>query len=255
MTTIIRSVKEWQQIRNQNSFHSKTVGFVPTMGNLHQGHQSLLKRSVNENQITVLSIFVNPTQFNNPDDLAKYPRTFAADVAIATHEKVDFILAPEYSDLYPDHYKYQVRETEFSQELCGKNRPGHFDGVLTIVLKLFNLVRPTKAYFGEKDFQQLQLIKNMVSAFFLDIDVVACPTMRDAHGLALSSRNNRLTPEQYQHALNFPKLLSAKKSCAEIKQELIHLGFKVDYIEEHQNRRFGAIHVGEVRLIDNIEIG
>lgn len=254
MTEIIKSVGQWQELCQQNFFDRKQIGFVPTMGNLHQGHQSLLTRSVRENKITILSLFVNPTQFDNKNDLDKYPRTFEQDVKLAREEKVDFIFAPKSADLYPDNYLYRVSEVQLSQKLCGKFRPGHFDGMLTIVLKLFNLIKPTKAYFGEKDYQQLQLIKGMVEAFFLDIEIIACPTIRTDEGLALSSRNSRLSSDQYQQAQQFPRVLNSQQSCQEIARSLTQLGFEVDYIEEHDGRRYGAVRLGEVRLIDNVKV-
>lgn len=246
----IESIDEWRTLRKQTNFDH--IGFVPTMGNLHAGHQSLLTRSVQENQITVLSIFVNPTQFDNKNDFEKYPKTLSEDLTLAKNCGVDYVLLPTEKQLYTDAYHYQIQETEFSRELCGQHRPGHFNGVLTIVLKLLNLVKPHKAYFGEKDFQQLQLIKEMINALFLDIEIIACPTIRDEHGLALSSRNSRLTAEQYKLALNFPKLLKSMDSCEQITRSLVALGFVVDYIEDRDGRRFGAVKIGDVRLIDNI---
>lgn len=252
MSQIIHSVAEWQLLRKQSLFADKTIGFVPTMGNLHAGHESLLAKSVADNELTILSVFVNPTQFDNPNDLSSYPHTLNEDVRIAKTIGTNFIVIPKYDDIYPDNYRYRVNELSFSQQLCGAHRPGHFEGVLTIVLKLLNLIKPTHVYFGEKDFQQLQLIKDLVTAFFLDVQVIACPTIRDVNGLALSSRNSRLSPDEYQLALKFPALLKSNLSCEEINQELAANGFKVDYIEEHHGRRFGAVKTGEVRLIDNI---
>ena len=165
---VIHSMGEWQQCRSEISGH---VGFVPTMGNLHQGHLALYQQSIKDNDITVASIFINPTQFNNDDDFTHYPRTLEADLALLDKEGVDYCLLPTKEMLYPDGYTYRLTETKLSNEMEGEHRPGHFDGVLTIVLKLFNLVKPSKAYFGEKDFQQYQLIKGMVSALFLDISV------------------------------------------------------------------------------------
>lgn len=254
MTEIIRSVADWRTLRQQTIFKDKRVGFVPTMGNLHQGHRSLLTQSVVENQITILSLFVNPTQFDNTNDLEKYPRTFEQDVKLAEVENVDYIFAPNYAELYPDAYLYRMSEAQLSKQLCGYHRPGHFDGMLTIVLKLFNLVRPTKAYFGEKDYQQLQLVKGMVEALFLNVEIIACPTIRAADGLALSSRNSRLSNEQYQQALQFPRLLKSQQSCQEIIHLLKELGFEIDYIEEYNGRRYGAVRLGEVRLIDNFKL-
>lgn len=251
---IIKSINEWQTLRAQTIFDHKKIGFIPTMGNLHAGHKSLLTRSVQENEITVLSIFVNPTQFDNKNDLEKYPKTLDEDKLLAEQCGVPYLFLPDEEQLYPDFYHYQIHETKLSHELCGRHRPGHFNGVLTVVLKLLNLVKPNVAYFGEKDFQQLQLIKKMIEALFLDIEIIACPTVRDENGLALSSRNSRLSSAQYQLALNFPKLLKSASGCKQIIRDLISMGFFVDYIEEHQGRRFGAVRIGEVRLIDNVRM-
>lgn len=253
MTTLIQSVSEWQTIRSHLAKDKPSIGFVPTMGNLHAGHESLLKRAKLENTVTVLSLFTNPTQFDDPNDFNHYPQTLANDLAMATDIGIDWVLAPKADDLYPDNYRYRVIETELSHLLCGKYREGHFTGVLTIVLKLFLLVKPTYAYFGEKDFQQLELINGMVEAFFLDTHIVACPTIRDANGLALSSRNQRLSASEHELAISFPKLLHSSLSNEEITAQLTALGFVVDYIETREDRRFGAVWLGEVRLIDNVE--
>ena len=143
-----------------------SVGFTPTMGALHDGHGALLKKSASENDLTILSIFVNPTQFNNPDDLKKYPRTWEADLKLAKASGADFVIAPNYDEIYADNYRYKLSESDFSKKLCGAHRPGHFDGVLTVVMKLLQIVRPTRAYFGEKDYQQLKLISDMAQTFF-----------------------------------------------------------------------------------------
>lgn len=252
MTKLIKTIHEWRAIRRTIIFANKILGFVPTMGNLHAGHQSLLTRSVAENDLTLLSLFVNPTQFDNPDDLTKYPKTLEQDLRMAETTKVDFVLLPDYNELYPDNYRYSVQENQFSTTLCGKHRPGHFNGVLTVVMKLLQLAQAKHAYFGEKDFQQLQLVKGMVDAFFLDTEIVACPIIRDAHGLALSSRNSRLNPQQYQLAVKFAELLRSKSSCAVIIAELKKLDIAVDYIEEQEGRRFGAVKIDDIRLIDNV---
>ena len=251
---IFNSVPEWQAFRKTIVFNNKTIGFVPTMGHLHQGHEDLLRRSVDENDLTILSIFVNPTQFSNPNDFHSYPNTFEEDCQIAERLGVDFVLAPTYEECYPDNFKYEIHEKEMSVALEGEYRPGHFVGVMTVVMKLFNLVRPTKAYLGEKDFQQLHLVKGMVKAFFMDIKVVACETTRAEDGLALSSRNSNLTAEHRRLAAAFPQLLQSKLSKEKVVRELDSLGFKVDYIEEKYGRRFGAVHLDKVRLIDNVEI-
>ncbi len=251
MTKLVTSVMKWRATRaNLNN----TIGFVATMGNLHSGHQSLLERSVKENEITVLSIFINPTQFNDKNDLVSYPKTFEQDFALAEKLKIDYVLAPKYADLYPDDYKYRVTEIDFSRCMEGIYRANHFDGVLTVVMKLLMLVKPDRAYFGEKDFQQLQLITDMVKAFFLDTKIISCVTIRDKNGLALSSRNSFLTQQQYETAKRFPELLAMNASLSAITQKLKNQGFSVDYVEEYNDRRFAAVRLGKIRLTDNIVI-
>jgi pantoate--beta-alanine ligase len=249
---IVRNLSEWQTIRS--GLDQQSIGFVPTMGALHAGHRSLFERSVRENKITVASIFVNPTQFNDPKDFDKYPNTWDQDVKMLESVGVDYLLSPIFSDIYPDQYRYSVDEKEFSRLLCGAHRPGHFQGVLTIVMKLFNLVRPTRSYFGEKDYQQLKLIEGMVQAFFMQTELVACPIVRESDGLAMSSRNVRLSAAERERAPNFYRVLKSKQTLAQMKIELEKNGFEVDYLEELQGRRFGAVKLGEVRLIDNVEI-
>lgn len=180
----------WRQRQNGS------LGFVPTMGALHPGHSFLIEKSIRENTHTVVSIFVNPTQFNQPEDLAKYPRTWEDDLKLCSEVGATAVFAPAASEMYPDNYKYRLSESEVSKVLCGEFRPGHFEGMLTIVLKLLLLVNPTRAYFGEKDYQQLQLVKGMVDSFFVPTQIVGVPTVRLTNGLALSSRNERLTAEQ-----------------------------------------------------------
>jgi len=254
MLTIIEAVTAWQAVRKSTIFMDNTIGLVPTMGNLHAGHQSLLQRAKQENDITVLTIFVNPTQFNDPADLANYPKTFANDIQIAEANKIDYVFAPCYQDMYPDQYHYKISESELSKKLCGQYRAGHFDGVLTIVLKLLQLVKAHNAYFGEKDYQQLQLVKGLTEAFFIDTKIIACPTVRDENGLALSSRNNLLSNEQLALARHFPALLGSKLTIVEIIKQLTALNFSVEYVEEHFDRRFGAVKLGNVRLIDNFRL-
>jgi pantoate--beta-alanine ligase len=252
MTQLIQSLAEWRELR---STLTSEVGFVPTMGNLHQGHLSLLEQSRKENAISVLSIFVNPTQFNNANDYVHYPKTIEQDKHIAEQAKVDYILLPSYREIYPDDYAYQVSEHEISEQLEGEFRPGHFTGMLTIVLKLLLLVKARRAYFGEKDYQQLALTRGMVKSFFIDTEIVGCPTIRNEFGLPHSSRNNRLTPEQYLQAKYFPSIFhSPLLSCDDIKAALSAKGFVVDYVREWEGRRFAAVKIGDVRLIDNIGI-
>lgn len=252
---VYHDMNEWRRAR---AAVSGRVGFVPTMGALHRGHASLLERSVRENDVTVLSIYLNPTQFNNPDDLANYPRTLEADLATARTLGVDVVITPSYEQLYPDRYRYRVEENTFSRELCGAHRPGHFTGVLTVVMKLLNLVRPQRAYFGEKDYQQFQLIRDMTEAFFMDVDIVPCRTVREADGLALSSRNALLDGSGRRMAPRFNELLRAPLPDAEVRGLLQDAGFAVDYVETHGDRRFGAVTVSgadrQVRLIDNVPV-
>ena len=247
---VCRRVEEIQTYRKQQG--AKTFGFVPTMGALHQGHTELLRRAKHENEISILSIFVNPTQFNNPDDFTHYPKTWESDLEKAQEARVDMIFAPDPSVIYPEGFDYLVHEKSFSKLLCGTDREGHFDGVLTVVLKLFQIIQPTKAYFGEKDYQQLKLILGMVKNFFLPLQIVPVPTVRESDGLAMSSRNLRLTSEQRKIA---PMLYQVLRTATDLRQAqaiLSENGFRVVYLEEIQGRRFVAAFLGEVRLIDNI---
>lgn len=223
------------------------------MGALHDGHLSLLERARRENDLVVASVFVNPAQFNDPQDLKRYPRPVAEDIKKLESAGTDYLLLPSAEDIYPDGYRYRVTETADSAGLCGAFRPGHFDGVLTVVLKLLNLVRPARAYFGEKDYQQYRLIKGMAEAFFLDAEIIPCPTLREADGLAMSSRNLLLEPRHRALAPELYKALRSKSSPSEIKRKLSSLGFKPDYIEERWGRRFAAARLGKVRLIDNVK--
>jgi len=247
---ICRSIQELRDLRQSHG--GKTCGFVPTMGALHAGHGELLKRSRTENQISVLSIFVNPTQFNNANDLTHYPKTWESDVALAESMGVDILFAPTPEEIYHDRYQYVLQEREFSKLLCGSDREGHFDGVLTVVLKLFQLVAPTRAYFGEKDFQQLSLIEGMAKAFFLPLQIVPVPTVRESDGLAMSSRNLRLTFEERKRAPKLYEVLKSAHDLIQAREQLSQLGFKVVYLEELRGRRFVAAFLGDVRLIDNI---
>lgn len=243
----------WQKVRNQ--LEGKAIGFVPTMGHLHAGHLSLCARSQAENEITVVSIFVNPTQFNQTNDFTHYPRTLEQDKHVLLSHAVNYLLLPETNMMYPDDYHVRVSECQLSGDLEGEFRPEHFTGMLTVVLKLLNLVRPNKTYVGEKDFQQYLLIKKMVEALFLPTEIVACCTVRAADGLALSSRNSRLNPEQRAKAALFPRLLQSSLPPNEITQQLIQQGFKVDYIVDKWQRRLGAVWVDDIRLIDNFPKG
>jgi len=224
------------------------------MGALHDGHLSLLGRARQECDLVVASVFVNPAQFNDKADLARYPRPVAEDIRKLESAGTDYLLLPSAEDIYPDGYRYRVSETADSGALCGAYRPGHFDGVLTVVLKLLNLVKADKAYFGEKDYQQYRLIKGMAAAFFLDTEIVACPTLREPDGLAMSSRNLLLEPAHRELAPALYKALRSKAAPSEIKRRLAALGFRPDYVEERWGRRFAAAKLGKVRLIDNVKV-
>ncbi|CAM2816222.1 pantothenate synthetase [Legionella steigerwaltii] len=252
---IFHDLGEWIRFRKTLSAEL-TLGFAPTMGNLHAGHASLFLASQKENNHTVSSLFVNPTQFNQAEDFKNYPRTLEADLKIMEDSGVDFCILPNEQSMYADQYNYQVHENQLCQLMEGQHRPGHFNGVLTVVLKLLNLVKPHRAYFGEKDYQQYLLIQGMVKAFFMDIDIKACPTIREPSSLAYSSRNNRLNNEQRALAEEFAALFQRKElTCAQIIKQLTAKGIAVEYIEEHQNRRFAAIRIGDIRLIDNYLLG
>ncbi len=258
-----------------------SIGFVPTMGALHKGHLSLLEQSVRENGVTVISIFVNPTQFNNPEDLEQYPRTLEADVEKIKSVSDDIIVfAPAVKEMYDGntvsaHFSFDGLENQME----GAFRPGHFDGVGTIVKKLFDIVRPTNAYFGEKDFQQLQIVKKLVELNHIPVHIVGCPISREANGLAMSSRNERLSgPEREKASLIYKTLQEAaqrfgNQSPAEVKAYVYdtfaaHPEFTMDYFEiaaeddlkpaiSKENRKyraFIAVFLSNVRLIDNISL-
>lgn len=247
---VFKNIAEWRQFRRTLS-SSQTLGFVPTMGNLHLGHQSLVSQSQAHNMQTIVSIFVNPTQFNRDDDFKYYPRTLENDLQLLEQNHVDYCLLPEYDALYPDHYRYQLHEQEYSLLMEGAHRPGHFNGVLTVVMKLFQLVKPHRAYFGEKDYQQLQLIRGMVEAFFMDIEIIACPTVREPSGLAMSSRNGRLSPHERQIADQWAQLFHSEPDLDQLQQKLIQQGAELDYLVDVEARRYIAVNLGAVRLIDN----
>lgn len=248
---VFKNISEFQKYRIQLN---GSVGFVATMGALHAGHASLLQQSQSENDFTILSVFVNPTQFNDPKDLEKYPRTFEADYEIAAQNNVAAIFLPDFKNMYPDDYKYTVTENSFSKILCGVHRPGHFEGVLSVVMKLFNIINPNYAYFGEKDFQQLKLIEDMTKAFFMPIVIRRGKTLRETSGLAMSSRNVRLSIEGKIKAALIYKTITETRNSNDAKAVLEHAGFQIDYLEDIDGRRFVAAFLEGVRLIDNVQI-
>lgn len=257
----------------------KSVGFVPTMGALHEGHISLVERSVEENDITVVSIFVNPIQFNNPEDLEKYPRNLDTDLQMLEIAKTDIVFAPTTQEMYPEPVTAKYEFGYLSTIMEGKFRPGHFNGVAVVVHKLFDIVKPDKAYFGEKDYQQLMIIKALVRNYNLPVTIVPCPISREFDGLARSSRNARLTPEmrtaapfihqQLLKASEWSHTMTAREVEAAVadafnNHELLDLeyftiadGDTLNPIKGkiHENAYgFIAVFAGDVRLIDNIRL-
>ena len=257
----------------------KKIGFVPTMGALHEGHASLVRRAVAENDIVVVSDFVNPTQFNDKNDLLKYPRTLEADCELLEKEGAAYVFAPSVEEIYPEPDTRQFSYAPLDTVMEGKYRPGHFNGVCQVVSKLFMIVEPDKAYFGEKDFQQLAIICEMVKQMQFSLEIVGCPIVREADGLALSSRNARLSVEQRQQALNISRTLFRSKEyaaahTAEETRKFVEdaiaasEGLELEYFElvdgttlqpisswGETDYAVGCITVfcGEVRLIDNIK--
>jgi pantoate--beta-alanine ligase len=249
---IFKSIHDWQTYRR--SLRETSVGFVPTMGALHQGHLSLLETSLAHNGITVVSIFVNPTQFDEDNDFEAYPVDHYKDLKRLEEAGVHAVLLPDRVQVYADNYRFKVTESEFSQQLCGAHRPGHFDGVLTVVMRLLNILKPDNAYFGEKDYQQLQLIRDMVSAFFMPVKIVSCATVREADGLAMSSRNQGLSLHNRDKAASLYSTLRQSRNSEEARRLLSQQGFDLDYVEDIPGRRLAAVRLGNTRLIDNVEI-
>jgi pantoate--beta-alanine ligase len=263
---------------------ARNVGFVPTMGALHEGHLALIRRARGECGCVVVSVFVNPTQFNDPTDLAAYPRDLARDAALAESAGADLLFAPEAAEMYPPGFStHVIVNGPLTTLLEGAFRPGHFEGVTTVVAKLLHIVQPDRAYFGEKDWQQLKVVEKMVSDLSLPVTIVPCPTVREPDGIALSSRNARLSPEDRERARILPYLLSAAQDLLDaatyeqqtdrgpvLRQWLTTLlesslpAARVDYVavvdpdtladvDEIRDRALVAlaVHIGGVRLIDN----
>ena len=257
----------------------KKIGLVPTMGALHEGHASLVRRAVAENEVVVVSDFVNPTQFNDKNDLLKYPRTLEADCELLEKEGAAYVFAPSVEEMYPEPDTRQFSYAPLDTVMEGKYRPGHFNGVCQIVSKLFMMVEPDKAYFGEKDFQQLAIIREMVKQMNFPLEIVGCPIVRESDSLALSSRNARLSEEQRKQALGISQTLFKSQEYAashtlEETQKFVEdgiaaaEGLELEYFEivdgmtlqkvaswEDTDYVVGCITVfcGEVRLIDNIK--
>jgi pantoate--beta-alanine ligase len=231
-----------------------SIGFVPTMGALHCGHASLVERCRAENQVAVASIFVNPTQFNDPADLKRYPRTLERDLALLESLGTDEVLAPPASEVYPLGSRFRIEEEPLTRRMEGLWRPGFFQGVMLVVLKLLNLVRAGRAYFGEKDYQQLQVVRGLAREFFAGTEIVACPTVREPSGLAASSRNALLSAGGREKAAALFHVLRGATGTETARALLEEQGFSVEYVEEHWGRRFAAVRLEGVRLIDNVPL-
>lgn len=247
---IFTKIEEWIAFRLELPANL-TLGFAPTMGNLHLGHLSLFAKAKQENDLVATSLFINPTQFNNPEDFKHYPRTLEEDLTLLKEAGVDYCLLPDEPSIYPDAYTFQIQENHFSTHLEGAHRPGHFTGVLTVVMKLLNLMKADRAYFGEKDYQQYRLIEGMAKAFFMDVEIKVCPTIREDSGLAFSSRNNRLNSLEKKQAEQFAGIFLQNKTSTELQEELKEAGIDVEYLEVYEDRLYAAVKIGQVRLIDN----
>lgn len=275
---IVEKVKDMKELSKKYLKENKTIGFVPTMGFLHEGHLSLVRRAREENDIVVVSIFVNPTQFGPNEDYESYPRDFERDVKLLKELNVDVVFHPPVEEMYPKDFSTYVEETKLSRYLCGKSRPGHFRGVCTIVTKLFNIVRPTRAYFGQKDAQQFRVIKRMVRDLNMDVELVECPIVREHDGLAMSSRNIYLSDDERVQALalyNSLKLAenlikSGERDAGVVKSAMKEFlsrydKVKIDYVEIVDEETLEPVKhiegkvivaiacwVGKARLIDNV---
>jgi len=275
---VITNVNEMQTRVLSIKDRKESIGFVPTMGAFHEGHVSLIRSARNENDELIVSIYLNPTQFDNKDDFDNYPHQLDKDIEIVERENADVVFAPDTEEMYPEGFCTYVTQGKLIDSLCGRLRPGHFNGVTTIVTKLFNIIRPDRAYFGQKDYQQSIVIKKLVADLNMEIDVKVLPTVRDEDGLALSSRNKRLNPEERHSALCiYGSLLKAKsmfasniKDSKEIIEEMTSIikkvkHTKIDYISivnahtlEDVSSINGkavaavAVWIGNTRLIDNL---
>ncbi len=277
---IIRIPKVMQETSRGHILHSRTIGFVPTMGALHEGHLSLVRISRQENDITVVSIFVNPLQFGPSEDYNQYPRDIEGDTEKLRKEGVDILFLPDSDHMYPEGFCTFVEVSGLSDKLCGAFRPGHFRGVATVVTKLFNIVNPTRAYFGQKDYQQALVIRRLVQDLDMNIDIVVCPTVREEDGLAMSSRNLYLNEKERPAATVLYRALQAgykaiksgiikREEIERIMRDIINSEplVKIQYLSVYDPENLdlldvikkkaliaGAIRIGNTRLIDNIKI-
>lgn len=275
----ILKIASMRNLSNSWKKKSLKIGFVPTMGALHAGHASLIKRARKENNKVVVSIFVNPIQFGPREDLSKYPRPFAADARLCQNFGADVLFSPAAKEIYPDGFCSAVLVEGLSDKLCGQFRPGHFQGVATIVLKLFQIVSPSRAYFGEKDYQQLTIIRRLAQDLHLPVSIVGLPTVREKDGLALSSRNRYLSSKEREMAPLFYQALSLaaqairagtrpSKALAAARREILNIpGVAIEYVSfvdghtleeisepDDSARVMSAIRIGITRLIDNVAL-
>ncbi len=271
---IITTIAELEKAAGTAKSEGRTVGLVPTMGALHDGHLSLIRRAREETEVVFVSIFVNPVQFNNPDDLAKYPRTLERDVE-RIGECADYVFAPSVGEVFPTPPDEEYHFGPLEEVMEGAARPGHFNGVGIIVRRLLDWVRPDKAYFGEKDYQQVAVVRELVRQCGIPTEIVPCPIVREPNGLAMSSRNRRLTPEQFQTAANIYRILDESRRIEDVPQikRFVEAGiarypeFELEYFEVADAETlqpvrsmseaagvmgFITVQVGGVRLIDNI---
>ncbi|MEN2994523.1 MAG: pantoate--beta-alanine ligase [Thermodesulfovibrio sp.] len=275
---IIRLPRIMREISKELKLKGKSIGFVPTMGALHEGHLSLVKRAKEENDIVVVSIFVNPIQFAPGEDYERYPRDLETDKEKLESIGIDYLFLPDVKSLYPEGYATYVIVENLSEKLCGRFRPGHFRGVATVVCKLFNIIRPVRAYFGQKDYQQSLIIKKMVEDLNFDIEIIVCPTVREQDGLAMSSRNTYLNEKERKAAtviykalqeaekllkegynpedvnLKIYEILKNEPLVKEIQYAGVYDPFTLEQIREKQDKYLVAIalKIGDTRLIDNI---
>jgi pantoate--beta-alanine ligase len=277
---IVKTIKQAKKIISEVKLKNKTIGFVPTMGALHEGHLSLITQSKKDCDFVVVSIFVNPAQFGPKEDYKKYPRNFENDRAFLIKEKIDLLFFPEVEEMYPENFSAFVAEGFLGKFLCGKSRPGHFQGVCTVVAKLFNIINPDIAYFGQKDFQQARIIEKMTCDLNFPLKIKVMPIIRDTDGLAMSSRNKYLSVSERKDALILSQslalakklILNGEKNCKIIKNKIRNVivskkSAKIDYIEIADAETLipkaklsgtvliaVAVHIGKVRLIDNIVV-
>ena len=276
---VVKHINDLQAIIKQVRGEGRSIGFVPTMGALHEGHLSLVEQAGKETGFVVVSIFVNPTQFNDKADLERYPRNLDSDLKLLSSTACQLVFAPEVGEVYPEPDTRQFNFGLLEEVMEGKYRPGHFNGVAQVVSRLFDIVKPDKAYFGQKDFQQLAIIKEMVRRLDLKIEIVSCPIVREANGLAMSSRNMLLSPEQRKNAahisatlfeaVNKTDKLNVKQLCNLVIEQIDRNEYlKTEYFEivdettlqpvkswDDAGKKVGciAVHCGKIRLIDNME--